>query len=30
MNWSKYAEKKGKTGDFAKKEQEIGDIKRSI
>jgi len=23
MNWSKYAEKKGKTADFAKKEREI-------
>jgi len=29
MNWSEYKDKKGKTADFAKKEKEIGDIKRT-
>ena len=30
MNWSKYAEKKGKTADFAKKEREISSAKKEI
>ena len=30
MNWSKYAEKKGKTADFAKKEREISPAKEEI
>ena len=30
MNWSKYAEKKGKTADFAKKEREISPAKKEI
>ena len=30
MNWSKYAEKKGKTADFAKKEREISAAKKEI
>ena len=30
MNWSKYAEKKGKTADFAKKEREIQPAKKEI
>ena len=30
MNWSKYAEKKGKTADFAKKEREIKPAKKEI
>ena len=29
MDWSNYKNKKGKTGDFAKKEEEMGDMKRS-
>ena len=29
MNWSEYKDKKGKTADFAKKEKEMGDIKRT-
>ena len=30
MNWSKYAEKKGKTADFAKKERELQPAKKEI
>ena len=30
MNWSKYAEKKGKTADFVKKEREISPAKKEI
>lgn len=30
MNWAKYAEKKGKTADFAKKEREIFPAKEEI
>ena len=30
MNWSKYAEKKGKTANFAKKEREISPAKKEI
>ena len=30
MNWSKYAEKKGKTGDFSKKERELQPAKKEI
>jgi len=30
MNWSKYAEKKGKTADFAKKERELQSPKKEI
>ena len=30
MNWSKYAEKKGKTANFAKKEREISAAKKEI
>jgi hypothetical protein len=30
MNWSKYAEKKGKTADFAKKERELKPAKKEI
>jgi hypothetical protein len=30
MNWSKYAEKKGKTADFAKKEREVKPAKKEI
>jgi len=29
MNWSEYKAKKGKTADFAKKEKEMGDTKRT-
>ena len=30
MNWSKYAEKKGKTADFAKKERQVQAAKKEI
>ena len=30
MNWSKYAEKKGKTADFVKKEKQIYPAKKEI
>tara|TARA_Y100001937_G_scaffold128352_1_gene204165 strand:- start:647 stop:973 length:327 start_codon:yes stop_codon:yes gene_type:complete len=30
MNWSKYAEKKGKTADFVKKEKELQPAKEEI